>query len=250
LQPHRTIAWLGAWVGIIGMLVSAFVGDTSMVGVNSGLYCTAALAGNLFVLQMLQGGARFKSGERPPEDSKLGGARRAPGVTQSFGLQKGQEDEAQETMAKEAAARATRNHTNALENVPLGLIVGWATLWSTKGVNEWQSLFFILFALMRCLHSIVYVRSLQPHRTIAWLGAWVGIIGMLVSAFVGDTSNPESNPETAMKEFMPADKAPQTSSSGFFFFALGAVAMFVMTYVHQNSRKAAPETASESYGAA
>jgi len=58
--------------------------------------------------------------------------------------------------------------------------------------------------------------------------------------------------ETAVKEeVMSAGKAPQTSSSAFFFFALGAVAMFVMTYVHQNSRKAAPEApeaASESYG--
>jgi len=57
----------------------------------------------------------------------------------------------------------------------------------------------------------------------------------------------EEGDETAIKEFMSADKQP-TSGSGFLFFALGAVAMFVMSYVHQNSRKAAPEA--ESYGAA
>lgn len=64
----------------------------------------------------------------------------------------------------------------------------------------------------------------------------------------------EEGDETAVKEFMSADEAPRTSSAGFFFFALGAVAMFVvgMTYVHLKSRTtAAPEAASEkSYGAA
>eukprot|EP01063_Lacrimia_lanifica_P018125 TRINITY_DN25080_c0_g1_i1.p1 TRINITY_DN25080_c0_g1~~TRINITY_DN25080_c0_g1_i1.p1 ORF type:complete len:170 (+),score=72.20 TRINITY_DN25080_c0_g1_i1:74-583(+) len=164
--------------------------ELGLVGVKAGVYCTAALSANLLMLQMAQGGARFKSGERPPEDMKLAlnpGGRN--GQKQSFGLEKAGGDDAKVKAKTEAAARATRNHQNALENVPLALIVGWATILATKGASEWQAIFFILATVSRCLHSIAYARSLQPHRALAWLGAWVGVIGMLGTALSGEVYN-------------------------------------------------------------
>eukprot|EP01059_Diplonema_ambulator_P034720 TRINITY_DN793_c2_g1_i1.p1 TRINITY_DN793_c2_g1~~TRINITY_DN793_c2_g1_i1.p1 ORF type:complete len:161 (+),score=48.52 TRINITY_DN793_c2_g1_i1:101-583(+) len=147
--------------------------------VLNGLWCTAALAANLFCCQMLQGKARFPAGERPPEDGKLSMAKMTKN-RQTYGMETLDESEANKA-AKETAVRMSRVHLNALENVPLGLIVGWATA-IASGNSQAQRYFFIAFAVCRWLHTIVYVKQLQPHRALCWLGAWISVIGMLTTA--------------------------------------------------------------------
>eukprot|EP00996_Jenningsia_fusiforme_P004817 NODE_5686_length_649_cov_23.811667_g5299_i0.p1 GENE.NODE_5686_length_649_cov_23.811667_g5299_i0~~NODE_5686_length_649_cov_23.811667_g5299_i0.p1 ORF type:complete len:157 (+),score=32.40 NODE_5686_length_649_cov_23.811667_g5299_i0:70-540(+) len=125
---------------------------------------------------MMQGRVRFLAGARPPEDGKL---QPKYGV-QSFGAQKGDKV----TPEQETEMRWTRIVSNDLENIPLGLIIMWATMLTAKNSNV-QIVLAGLFAISRFLHTISYAKSLQPHRALAWLGGTIAILGMLVNGLAG-----------------------------------------------------------------
>lgn len=82
----------------------------------------------------------------------------------------------------DTTARFRRAHRNALENIPLFLITGF--LLATTGVSS--TLAFVLFGVFvaaRLVHSLAYIKQLQPWRTLAFaIGAvdQVVVLGVLV----------------------------------------------------------------------
>eukprot|EP00906_Rhabdomonas_costata_P023578 RCo033916 len=89
------------------------------------LGATIALTAKFFATTCIQGGTRFKTGTRPPEDSKLSLAQTmGKGVTQNYGLGSGTSSSIAEKYRLEEA-RWLRIVQNDLENLPLGLVAAW-----------------------------------------------------------------------------------------------------------------------------
>eukprot|EP01060_Flectonema_neradi_P034172 TRINITY_DN5923_c0_g1_i1.p1 TRINITY_DN5923_c0_g1~~TRINITY_DN5923_c0_g1_i1.p1 ORF type:complete len:180 (+),score=41.49 TRINITY_DN5923_c0_g1_i1:59-541(+) len=151
--------------------------DLNRDAVVTGLWCTAALAANIFFIQMGEGKSKFPAGERPPEDEMLSLAKKSKkeGIRQTFGTA----DNEKTKDAKLKVVRWQRVMQNALQNIPLGLAVAWSSM-LTASNNSWFPNFFIGFAVCRWAHTITYVMEKQPHRALAWLGGWICLIGMLV----------------------------------------------------------------------
>ena len=147
--------------------------------VVTGLWCTAALTANLLFIQMGEGKSKFPAGERPPEDEMLSLAKKSKkeGIRQTFGTEANPSDKILD--ARVNVVRWSRVMQNALQNIPLGLLVAWSSM-LTASNRPWFPYFFIGFAIFRWLHTITYVRSMQPHRAISWLGGWICLIGMSV----------------------------------------------------------------------
>jgi len=82
----------------------------------------------------------------------------------------------------DTTARYRRAHRNALENIPLFLITAFLlTLTNTSTTTAYA--IFGIFAAARLLHSVAYVRQLQPWRTMSFaIGAidQVVLLGILV----------------------------------------------------------------------
>jgi glutathione S-transferase len=80
---------------------------------------------------MIQGGKKFKAGTRAPEDSSYASDKQA----QSFSLNK-LNDTPQEKITALAEMRWNRIVMNDLENIPLGLILCWASELSGNQINN------------------------------------------------------------------------------------------------------------------
>ena len=82
----------------------------------------------------------------------------------------------------EVTARYRRAHRNALENTPLFLVPALAlTLLGTSATLA--GALFYAFAVLRVVHSVCYVKGLQPVRTIAFalsLLVQVAVLGIVV----------------------------------------------------------------------
>ena len=63
--------------------------------------------------------------------------------------------------------RIRRAHQNDLENILPFFVVGFFFALTHPPLLA-AEIFFIGFALARILHSVFYIRSMQPHRTIAF----------------------------------------------------------------------------------
>ena len=63
--------------------------------------------------------------------------------------------------------RIRRAHQNDLENILPFFVVGFFFALTHPPLLA-AEIFFIGFALARILHSVSYIRSMQPHRTIAF----------------------------------------------------------------------------------
>jgi uncharacterized membrane protein YecN with MAPEG domain len=78
--------------------------------------------------------------------------------------------------------RYRRAHRNALENIPLFLITGLAL--TMTGVSTTTAyILFGVFVAARLLHSVAYVKQLQPWRTASFgVGALdqIALLGVLV----------------------------------------------------------------------
>lgn len=116
---------------------------------NVYLLCTAALAFNLFFLTFMTAVKRTKAKVFVnAEDAKLFDGK----------------NEAQDAAPVERAKAA---HRNALENIPLFLIL--ALLYVTTGGTKTGAMaYFITFTVARWLHSFCYLGGLQPWRTAAF----------------------------------------------------------------------------------
>ena len=79
-------------------------------------------------------------------------------------------------------ARYRRAHRNALENVPLFLISGFVLTALGASATIGAALFYP-FAALRILHSVCYVKALQPFRSISFVLAL--LLQATVLGFIG-----------------------------------------------------------------
>jgi microsomal prostaglandin-E synthase 1 len=129
------------------------------------VFCAVALAFNPLVLASMTGGFRGKyKSPANPEDAKLSG--------NPFTEQNAPEVE-----------RIIRAHRNALENIPITLIAG--LLYVLVGASPTMVLALMgTCAVFRWLHSIFYLRSAQPWRTISFALSSLATAIMLVHSVV------------------------------------------------------------------
>jgi uncharacterized MAPEG superfamily protein len=75
--------------------------------------------------------------------------------------------------------RVQRAHRNAVENIPLFFVVG--LLYALSGPSPTGAIsYFAVYAGSRVLHSIFYIKGLQPFRTIAFVIGQLALLGMMV----------------------------------------------------------------------
>lgn len=146
------------------------------------MFCTFILFLKMFAVYVGQGGAKGKAGLRPPEDA---------GMVSNWKKEQGFQaklDGSEETKkAAERVDRWNRVVMNDLENIPIALILAWGSVLSGVGRHgEGLAVVYIialcLFTVMRVLHTISFVYSLQPWRTIAYM---VGMISIFVIGVCG-----------------------------------------------------------------
>ena len=82
----------------------------------------------------------------------------------------------------ERTARYRRAHRNALENTPLFMITALVLTLMGASATVGAALFYPYVGL-RILHSVAYVKQLQPFRTISF--ALAGLIQLAVLGFIG-----------------------------------------------------------------
>ncbi|KAG7399737.1 hypothetical protein PHYBOEH_008071 [Phytophthora boehmeriae] len=148
-----------------------------MVDGNVKVYiaCTSVLYLKFLLATGVQGGKKFRSGGRPPEDSSLGLAKTlGKGRTQNYGLP--QTDDEKVLKARAAEHRWTRIVSNDLESIPFALFVfgGGILAGSNPTVHAGA---MITYTAARCLHTYVYAHAMQPHRALFWA---VGVAATLV----------------------------------------------------------------------
>jgi len=80
----------------------------------------------------------------------------------------------------EQIERVRRAHQNDLENILPFLAVGFLYA-LTRPTPLAAQIYFIGFLVARVLHSVFYIRGMQPHRTIAFSVGSVLMVVMLLS---------------------------------------------------------------------
>lgn len=148
-----------------------------MVESNVKVYiaCTSVLYLKFLLATGVQGGRKFRSGGRPPEDAGLSLAKTiGQGRKQTYGLDK--TDDEKTLKAREAEHRWTRIVSNDLESIPFALFVfgGGILVGSNPTVHAGA---MTVYTVARCLHTYVYAHAMQPHRAICW---GVGVVATLV----------------------------------------------------------------------
>jgi len=79
--------------------------------------------------------------------------------------------------------RARRAHRNDLENVLPFFVVGFVYVLTRPSFTA-AAIYFWGYLIARILHSIFYIRSMQPHRTIAFTAGGALTLAMLVTTLV------------------------------------------------------------------
>ncbi|KAI8851780.1 hypothetical protein BC829DRAFT_487842 [Chytridium lagenaria] len=149
------------------------------------MIATAILVLKFIITVSIQGSTRFGAGSRPPEDDvfDMFTEEWSKGAKQSFGVMTGKtEDKIRKEKLIEI--RWSRIVMNDVENIPIGLIVAWATLLSPASAYL-QSMIVYLFAISRVCHTIVYAGGMQPHRSITYIAGWVAITAMMANGIAG-----------------------------------------------------------------
>ncbi|CAH0492379.1 unnamed protein product [Peronospora farinosa] len=135
-----------------------------MVGSNVKIYvvCSSVLYLKFLLATCVQGGKKFLSGGRPPEDARMSLAK---GRKQTYGLDK--TDDEKVLKAREVEQRWTRIVTNDLESIPFALFIfGCGVLTGSNSTVHAGAM--IIYTIARCLHTYVYAHAMQPHRGICW----------------------------------------------------------------------------------
>jgi uncharacterized MAPEG superfamily protein len=79
--------------------------------------------------------------------------------------------------------RVRRAHQNDLENILPFFVVGFLFLMTRPSmVAAW--IYGVGYLVVRTLHSIFYIRSMQPHRTIAFTAGSLLALAMLVQTLI------------------------------------------------------------------
>lgn len=73
---------------------------------------------------------------------------------------------------------------NDLENVVVGLVLAWASLFSAynSSVHVWS---VVVFTSSRLLHTYFYAYEMQPYRGIAWAAAVLAMLTMGTNGVLG-----------------------------------------------------------------
>ncbi|KAI8848628.1 hypothetical protein BC829DRAFT_443587 [Chytridium lagenaria] len=147
---------------------------------------TALIAAKFFITITIQGGQRFASGSRPPEDMALGlNKKMGKGRDQSFGLDPaGKDDDVKARKARLSDLRWQRIVMNDVENLPMGVIAMWTSLLTSRSPLA-HTIFSLIFVGARYTHTYAYVKQLQPARALAWFSAWIGVFGLVANSVVG-----------------------------------------------------------------
>jgi uncharacterized MAPEG superfamily protein len=127
--------------------------------------CVAILVIKMIASAAYTGAQRARvKGYVNPEDAALTGG---PGATAS---------EAEHP----AVAKALRIQRNDLENIPLFFAIG--LVYVLLGATPFgAAVYFWLFTAARIVHTLVYVRNLQPARAICWGIGVLCLLGMSAS---------------------------------------------------------------------
>lgn len=77
-------------------------------------------------------------------------------------------------------ARALRIQRNDLENIPLFFAIG--LVYALLGASSFgATVYFWVFTMARILHTLAYIRNMQPARAICWGIGVLCLIGMSVA---------------------------------------------------------------------
>ena len=90
---------------------------------------------------------------------------------------------ARKTTVDEDIERVRRAHRNDLENILPFFVVGFCYLLTHPSWNA-AAIYLIGYLIARVAHSVFYIRSMQPHRTIAFTLGGVFTLGMMVQTFL------------------------------------------------------------------
>jgi uncharacterized MAPEG superfamily protein len=117
-------------------------------------------------ISVVQGRGRVSAGIFVnPEDARTFGARQAP----------------EEAEVVQRAARAWRND---LENIPIFLILAW--IYVAAGLSTAAFVIYcVVFGLARIAHTICYLNSIQPWRTVAFTVGALTMLAMIIHLLIG-----------------------------------------------------------------
>jgi uncharacterized MAPEG superfamily protein len=126
---------------------------------------TIVLALKMAAISIVQGRARIGAGVFVnPEDAKAFGGRQAP----------------EEAPMVRRAANAWRND---LENIPIFLILAW--VYVAAGLSGIAFIVYCAaFILARVAHTICYLNSIQPARTIAYTVGAIATLALIINLFI------------------------------------------------------------------
>jgi uncharacterized MAPEG superfamily protein len=90
------------------------------------------------------------------------------------------------TAAEEAPAvqRAARAWRNDLENIPIFLILAWIYVAAGLSLTAFV-IYCLVFMVCRIVHTICYLNSIQPLRTISFTVGAVTMLALIVHLFIG-----------------------------------------------------------------
>ncbi|CAK4067027.1 unnamed protein product [Aphanomyces euteiches] len=140
--------------------------------------CTLVLYVKLVAALLAQGGSKFKSGARAPEDVAYVNRKQTPEEQALF-----IPPEALEA-AKEVENRWNRIVGNDLENIPIGIVVAWVSI-AAGGNSTATSALFILFTVCRIVHTLAFANGVFLPRTLAWTVGVLSTLGLAINAVVG-----------------------------------------------------------------
>ena len=83
----------------------------------------------------------------------------------------------------EEIERVRRAHRNDLENILPFFVVGFLLLMTRPSLTA-AAIYLVGFFIARTLHSVFYIRSMQPYRTIAFAAGSVITVAMIVHTLV------------------------------------------------------------------
>jgi uncharacterized MAPEG superfamily protein len=87
------------------------------------------------------------------------------------------------TTRDEDIERVRRAHQNDLENILPFFVVGFLYLLTGPSYTA-AAIYLIGYLVARTLHSVFYIASLQPYRTIAFTLGGIFTLGMIVQTFL------------------------------------------------------------------
>jgi len=90
---------------------------------------------------------------------------------------------ARKSTVDEDIERVRRAHRNDLENILPFFVVGFCYLLTGPSWNA-AAIYLIGYLIARVAHSVFYIRSMQPHRTIAFTLGGVLTLGMMAQTFL------------------------------------------------------------------